>query len=219
MDDVLDEGVYDQGDQNIQVDAVKVASNAISAPSSTLGGVKGVLLDHKLHQTELRERQRLEANAESDRLYRQTHGAHLSAGEPSVSLSSQTEQSRVLRLEERRGSSSSSSSFSDSEHDNDEIMNQYRMQRIQELRSDCLSVEKIPSESAPSSHNHFGCVQAVTKVEFVDIVDRESKNSATVVIHLYEEFVPECRRLNQLLEKISRQSLVSCLQLFLFPPT
>jgi hypothetical protein len=174
--------------------------------SSSQGGVKGVLKDAKLHQAhQMEERRRLE-NERAQYLHRQVHGSQLPAEEsvPSVSLAYEAEMRlRALKLERRRSSSSASSSsdFSDEEGD-DDIMNEYRMQRMK-------SMHQQQTEQMPQKHKAFGKVLDVTKEEFVDVVDREAETNTPVVVHLYEDCVPECRHLNECLAELARTELVS----------
>lgn len=82
----------------------------------------------------------------------------------------------------------------DDAFDDDRALARYREQRMKELR------EKVVKE-------RFGDVQEICKADWVREVTEASKNEAglSVIVHLYQDRVEECRLLEEILREMARK--------------
>jgi len=76
----------------------------------------------------------------------------------------------------------------DEDFSDDEFMKEYRRKRLEELQKD--------------QHPSFGFVQNLTRDEFVDFIDQE-KSNVFVVIHLYQDYIPACVKINKCLSSLA----------------
>eukprot|EP00743_Colponemidia_sp_Colp-15_P002979 GILK01003222.1.p1 GENE.GILK01003222.1~~GILK01003222.1.p1 ORF type:complete len:341 (-),score=69.99 GILK01003222.1:221-1117(-) len=87
-----------------------------------------------------------------------------------------------------RGEKDSDDEFADLDSD-EESFNAYRAQRLQQALGD---------------RPRFGRVVELTKAEYVAAIDSEASN-VFVVVHLYEQFVKACKRLNNILDFLAQK--------------
>ncbi|KAI3656733.1 hypothetical protein MP638_007382 [Amoeboaphelidium occidentale] len=81
----------------------------------------------------------------------------------------------------------------------EQIMNKLRLQRMHEMKS--KESKRLP-----------GGLVDISQSEFVKEVTEASK-SATVLVHLYQNALMECRLINEHLEKLSRNYRVKCVKI------
>jgi len=84
---------------------------------------------------------------------------------------------------------------SDDEDEDDEAFKMYRMQRLKQAEEEARKYASLPV---------FGELQFISQAEYVDCIDSEGA-STFVVVHLYEEFMPQCVRLNFRLEALAKK--------------
>jgi len=72
--------------------------------------------------------------------------------------------------------------------EDDDFLEEYRRKRLEEMKR--------------IKHSTFGFVQNLTRNDFVDCIDKENPN-VTVVIHLYQEYIPVCIKVNKYLQTLA----------------
>ena len=81
----------------------------------------------------------------------------------------------------------------ESEDEEDEAYRAYRAQRLQQVQQQVATLAHLPAH---------GTLDFVDKFEYIDIVDAAHPD-AFVVVHLYEDFLPACVRLNFRLQELA----------------
>jgi thioredoxin-like negative regulator of GroEL len=82
-------------------------------------------------------------------------------------------------------------STSQDELNDERMLEQYRQQRLDQLRQERLM-------------NRFGDLHEIKKADWISEVTEGSK-SAPVVVHLYSDAKAECELLNEILEHVARK--------------
>eukprot|EP01111_Echinosteliopsis_oligospora_P013050 TRINITY_DN4578_c0_g1_i1.p1 TRINITY_DN4578_c0_g1~~TRINITY_DN4578_c0_g1_i1.p1 ORF type:complete len:293 (-),score=85.26 TRINITY_DN4578_c0_g1_i1:70-948(-) len=78
----------------------------------------------------------------------------------------------------------------DEEEDDDEFMREYRLKRMREL------------VNLQSQRPTFGFLKSIDSSEYIDTLDKEHKD-VFVLLHLYQNYVPACVRLNLILQNLA----------------
>eukprot|EP00965_Chrysotila_dentata_P159315 5262619-Pleurochrysis_carterae.AAC.1 len=110
-----------------------------------------------------------------------------------------TYKTELCRAQRQLGTASCSSctqpSATEDLEDDEEVFRLYKQQRMAQMKGQALQQARLPT---------FGDVFQVTHDEFVDFVECESPDTY-VVIHLFEDFLPACVRLNFRLQVLAKQ--------------
>ncbi|KAJ1979438.1 hypothetical protein H4R35_001513 [Dimargaris xerosporica] len=153
-------------------------------------GPKGVIADYR-HHTSTQQAQRAERQRQETQRMASTYRREAPA--LSSTITTQTEpKSRLSHSHTFKSPKPEDSE--DEELDallNDEFLTQYQQQRMDEWR-----------------HQHMGSVDELTAADYASIIDQVAAD-VRVVVHVYEDSVPECRRLNALLPAVAQQTAPS----------
>lgn len=162
-------------------------------------GVKGVLSDYK-------ESKRIEKiKFENEQLKRKedfrnaTEGTWMKPGETSISIA-YTEQQRKLEKQKQEENhvdddSDDDSSFFDDDENDSSFLDSYRRMRLSEMQQNALP--------------EFGHVQQLhSSIEFSDMID-ETDPRVYCIIHLFHDDIGSCRLLNQHLEQLASDSMIT----------
>jgi hypothetical protein len=141
-------------------------------------GVKGVLADY----AEAKERARIRHERNQEKIMKETHN---------IIVAPQVE----------------NASLDDEEFITDEIMEQFKQQRITELQ------QQQKQNSKTQARKTFGFFSEITQGEYVDAIDSEAAD-IFVLVHLYSSKIPACYRLNQCLSKFAiKYPYIKCLRI------
>jgi len=97
-----------------------------------------------------------------------------------------TIQNSVAEKQENEGTTSDDDQFLE----DDTFIQEYRQKRMIELQQ-----SQLPC---------FGFVQGICRDQFVDCIDNESP-STFVVIHLYQDYIPACRKVNKYMFSLAQK--------------
>ena len=93
----------------------------------------------------------------------------------------------------------------DEEDEDDEAFLRFRMERLKQLQQQAASAATLPT---------FGSLEVIDVDDFVDRVDHPGSSQTYVVVHLYEEPVALCVRmnfrLNELAKKYDQVRFIAC---------
>jgi Phosducin len=154
--------------------------------SSGKSGVKGVLADYKLHQDERKCQAWIDKLDKDELVARNMVGAMLKPGEVSISLAAMRERLRLEKEIDR---------INDDElnEEDENFLASYRQKRLRELKQ----ANALPA---------FSGVEDVDPVGYSKAID-ETDPRVFIVVHLYETYLPACRSLIPIMEKLSRDSM------------
>ncbi|KAG9288930.1 hypothetical protein G9A89_019552 [Geosiphon pyriformis] len=144
-------------------------------------GPKGVLADHAFHQQMIRERQ--VASIAS-------HNQHMQSKAFTTTSYREDElkkNSDEALLEEFENLSS--------DEEEKEALRKYREKRLKEINV---------GEFSKGDNPRFGSLKEISANQYVKAIDNEANNVA-IVLHLYENFIPQCRRMNECLALLARK--------------
>lgn len=154
--------------------------------SSGKSGVKGVLADYKLHRDEKQRQAWIDKLEKQELVSRNTMGAMSKPGEVSISIATMQE---GRQLEKEIGEIDD-----DKPNEEDEdFLARYRQQRLLELKL------------ANALPEFFG-VEDVDPLCYSRAID-DTDPRVVVVVHLYEMYIPACRSLIPIMEKLSKDSM------------
>lgn len=146
-------------------------------------GVKGVLSDHKAVKKFEKLKLEQEHAEQWDALKQATEGTTLQPGEQSISIAFQKSQKQQH---------DSDSDSDDSDFLDDDFLEAYKQQRIQQLQAQENSIPR------------FGTVLELNSLlDFSNEID-ETDPSVFCIFHLYQDDVSCCRLMNEHLEHIAR---------------
>jgi antitoxin (DNA-binding transcriptional repressor) of toxin-antitoxin stability system len=186
----------DQDEEPIEIDYLNgppPASSMSRRPTTGRAGPKGVLADKKLHDEMDKIDRDLRETEKQVMLERWTRGALMKPGE--VSLSGTAIEERKRRAKQSERMQQEHDDGTDNDDDDDDFLMDYRKQRIEEWKRANQVVHVL-------QNYHCGQLQEVDPDGFADAIDETPANVA-VVVHLYEQHVPDCQRLNRILEELS----------------
>jgi hypothetical protein len=165
-------------------------------PTTGRAGPKGILADKKLHDEMDRIDRDLREAEKQVMLERWTRGALMKPGEVSLSGSAIEERKRRAKKSERIHQKHDEDDYSnDEDDDEDHFLMDYRKQRIEDWK-------RANQAEYVAQNYHYGQLQEVDPEGFADAIDETPANIA-VVVHLYEQHIPDCLRLNRILEELS----------------
>ncbi|GFH59985.1 hypothetical protein CTEN210_16461 [Chaetoceros tenuissimus] len=148
-------------------------------------GVKGVLSDHKAVKKFEKLKLEQEHAEQWDALKQATEGTTLQPGEQSISIAFQKSQ-------QQQHDSDSESDSDDSDFLDDDFLEAYKQQRIQQLQAQENSIPR------------FGTVLELNSLlDFSNEID-DTDASIFCIFHLYKDDIPCCRLMNEHLEHIAR---------------
>jgi len=78
--------------------------------------------------------------------------------------------------------------------EDDEFLEEYRRKRLEELKN--------------AQNSTFGFLHSIKQEEFVDCIDKEKANTV-IIIHLYQDYIPSCVKLNKCLQQLAQQYIHS----------
>lgn len=146
-------------------------------------GVKGVLSDHKAVKNFEKLKLEQEHAEQWDALKQATEGTTLQPGEQSISIAFQKSQKQQH---------DSDSDSDDSDFLDDDFLESYKQQRIQQLQAQENSIPR------------FGTVLELNSLlDFSNEID-ETDPSVFCIFHMYQDDVSCCRLMNEHLERIAR---------------
>lgn len=157
-------------------------------------GVKGVLADyHEARQHELlaKEEERLD-NLKA--LYKATHPA--------------VRQSECISSNNNAKKTDHDSSRGDSDvdvDDDDDFLQQFRNQRIAELKQQQQQISAKAASSLSSTLHQSASLTTVTPEEYVKLVDSINPN-IYLIVHLYDPNIQQCNMLHSTLDKLATSS-------------
>ena len=204
---------HDAVPENSSATGPPMALNSLEATTSRNTGAKGVLADHRASKEEEAYRRRLEKMEKEAILDRAVRGARLRAGEVSLSESAMEERRRAEKVRERNaeccdsdGSESNGGYLNadtddDDDDDDDDFMRSYRQKRLLEMKNEATTTKRHSNISGSSPQ--YGEVEDVTPIQYAEAVDETDAN-VTLVVHLYEPFIPACNDINNHLVTLAR---------------
>eukprot|EP00619_Florenciella_sp_RCC1007_P010333 CAMPEP_0205909152 /NCGR_PEP_ID=MMETSP1325-20131115/3679_1 /ASSEMBLY_ACC=CAM_ASM_000708 /TAXON_ID=236786 /ORGANISM="Florenciella sp., Strain RCC1007" /LENGTH=364 /DNA_ID=CAMNT_0053275423 /DNA_START=109 /DNA_END=1203 /DNA_ORIENTATION=+ len=157
-----------------------VAKTSYAHQMGAKTGPKGVLNDYKEHK-------RIEAhNRQVDKMHREAvlhRMAYGATAQNTLSLAQEALDAEVAKAE----AEAQEEAEAEAEED---FLKSFREARIRELQS-------------ASTQPVFGNIYEVTAHEYADAIDRCDPR-VYVVVHIYEDFVKECGRMNRCMEELAR---------------
>jgi len=87
------------------------------------------------------------------------------------------------------------------EDEEDDFFKEYREKRLKQLQSQVKQSSSQNSTQAKKTST-FGYLKTITRREFLDEIDKEDPNTF-VVVHLYQDYIKECTRLNKYLQSMA----------------
>ncbi|GMH99374.1 hypothetical protein TrLO_g14578 [Triparma laevis f. longispina] len=151
-------------------------------------GVKGVLEDYKQAKKQKELEYEIECQYKEALLDHIATGATLLPGETSISAASMNAQKAAVV---RRDQLDYGNKEKDEVDEDEEFMRSYRDARLSQLRY---------STTFPT----FGEITEVDPFEFSDAVDNADPR-VNIVVHMYEPYVDDCKKINKLLEQLARR--------------
>ncbi|KAI8140307.1 thioredoxin-like protein [Fennellomyces sp. T-0311] len=149
-------------------------------------GPKGVLADHAHYQREQRD-----AQAEERRLY----NAKMLAKAPTTTTYREDESARELVIQHPPSDEEESDDLLD--EDDEEAIRRYREQRLGELK-------RLNNPKSRMMHRVFGSVEDIAADDYATVIDKEWR-TVPVVVHLYDESISACRKLDDYLVDLARK--------------
>jgi hypothetical protein len=195
--DEMEKGDPERGsDYNPTVEAIAAAAPQIDKSMLTMNraeggntGPKGVKADYnewKLYH----ENERKKVEEERDNLIlRLVTGT--STTSPSISYSAMEAQRALDKKSERNKVDQEDQLLDDLEDDEDSFMEAYRKKRIEEYQKKM----RLPT---------YNKVTSVDGFQFIDRLESTDSN-VCVVVHMYEENISACRKLNTSLESLAKE--------------
>ncbi|KAG2224127.1 hypothetical protein INT45_000142 [Circinella minor] len=150
-------------------------------------GPKGVIADHAHYQREQRE-----AQADSRRAYNE----RMMAKAPTTTTYLQDEAERQLVLEYPSDEKDNSDNDLFDE-DDEEAIRLYREKRLEELK-------QMNNHQSRTMHRVFGKVEDITADDYATVIDKEWR-TVPVVVHLYDESISTCRKLDEFLVDLAQK--------------
>lgn len=156
-------------------------------------GPKGVIADHaEYERARWQEQQRARAEYNARMLAKAPTTTTYAQDEAEKAKNVQQQDELVLEYSQRGGSDDD-----DDEDDmllqDEEIMQRYREQRLQELK-------QLSNQKARQQHRLFGTVQDVSADEYVAAIDKEWR-TVPVVVHIYDEVRRQRDKINPAVQK------------------
>ncbi|GMI29938.1 hypothetical protein TrCOL_g6438 [Triparma columacea] len=154
-------------------------------------GVKGVMEDYK------QAKKQAELDYEIECQYREaviesiTQGNALLPGETSISAASQNAVSAARVRRDQADYGNGMAKESDDIAEDDEFLRSYRDARLNQLRH-------------AVTYPTYGQLREVDAFEYAELVDSIDQRSY-LVVHMYEPYVPACKRINNMLEELARR--------------
>jgi len=141
-------------------------------------GVKGVLADYAAHK----EIQRIEAELKNWKLdYMLKKKLTVTSKEDGKKEVEDTEEDKEKSRDKEE------EDLISLEEEDDQFFQEYRQKRMMELKS---------------QNPTFGYVKKISRSEYLDAIEKEKPN-VFVVVHLYQDYIPACTRMNQCLQTLA----------------
>ncbi|KAI9274301.1 thioredoxin-like protein [Phascolomyces articulosus] len=151
-------------------------------------GPKGVLADHAHYQQEQRG-----AQADTRRAY----NAKMLAKAPTTTTYLQDEAERQLILEHPTDNKQDSDDDDLLDEEDEEAIRQYREKRLAELKG-------INNHQSRMMHRVFGKLEDIAADDYATVIDKEWR-TVPVIVHLYDESIPTCRKLDDYLMDLAQK--------------
>ncbi|CAB4424594.1 unnamed protein product [Rhizophagus irregularis] len=144
-------------------------------------GPKGVLADHKYHKQQEQQKKTAALLAHNERIL-------------SKSFTTTTyREDQELKAQEEELLKDFENISSDEEEK--QVLNKYREQRLKEIKG---------TVTTNLSKKRFGSLKEISANQYVKAIDNEPSN-VCVIVHLYENSIPQCRLLNECLIYLARK--------------
>ncbi|CAG8587426.1 4803_t:CDS:2 [Paraglomus brasilianum] len=173
----------ESGNSDTEDSTSNQAETAITVPSQHGGrqtGPKGVLADHAHYMKMERERKAAEISAHNKRMLSK---APTTTTYREDQAKKEADEKLLQELENM------------SSDDEEEVLRRYREQRLSEIQKAALRKRTGPL---------FGSLREISASQYVKSIDNEGAD-VSVIVHLYENEIPECRVLNECLVHLARK--------------
>ncbi|CAG8585611.1 1275_t:CDS:2 [Funneliformis caledonium] len=170
----------DASDEESNVSSTR--NNTVETPPQHGGpqtGPKGVLADHRYHKQQVQQQKAAAIFAHNERMMSK-------AFITTTYQEDQEEKAQENLLKELENISS----------DDEEMLKKYRNQRLKEIKG-VTNINK-------SLKKRFGSLKEISANQYVKAIDNEASN-VCVIVHLYENSIPQCRLLNECLIHLARK--------------
>ncbi|GBB93191.1 hypothetical protein RclHR1_02130004 [Rhizophagus clarus] len=144
-------------------------------------GPKGVLADHKYHKQQAQQKKTAAILAHNERILSKA-----------FTTTTYREDQELKAQEEELLKDFENIS---SDEDEKQVLNKYREQRLKEIKG---------SVTTKLSKKRFGSLKEISANQYVKAIDNEPSN-VCVIVHLYENSIPQCRLLNECLIYLARK--------------
>ncbi|CAG8554369.1 1894_t:CDS:2 [Ambispora gerdemannii] len=146
-------------------------------------GPKGVIADHAFHEQMARERKTAFIKSYNERMLSKA-----------ITTTTFREDQERNKQEEALLQELENISSDEDDEDEQEVIRRYREQRIKEMKN----------HEYYKSRPKFGFLKEVSAGQYVSAIDNEAAN-VSIVLHLYENSIIECIRLNECLVHLARK--------------
>jgi hypothetical protein len=155
-------------------------------------GPKGVLADYKQAKKDMELQYEIDQQYKEMLIEKVSNGVHMMPGETSISAATMN---AIAAAEVRRDQEDQSGLKGTVEKDDaaedEEFLKSYRDTRLSQLKYS-------------TNHPTFGEIRECDPFEFTDEVDNADPR-AFVVVHMYEPYIDDCKKINRLLESLARK--------------